>query len=286
MKWKVLHELYPFDESPQRAIRSAIFFGAFVFCFLYFFQPFGLSYYNSEKKTLQLVGYGLVTSFCLLINFFGLRFFFPKSYNKASWTVLKNIIYTVWMFFIIGLGNSIDSISQGFISFSIDSFLFYQGLTLIIGLFPVTISTFFIYNRRLSAMVKEAKQLNHDFIQSEASSETQIEIPSLAKADGLKVDINSLVFIKAVENYVELYLLEQSELQKKLIRNTLKNTEAALTQFEQIKKCHRSYLVNLQHVDRFSGNAQGLTLHLKEDLALTIPVSRSFVKTIKNQLKP
>lgn len=284
MKWKVLHELYPFDESYKNAVRSALFFGAFVFCFLYFFQPFGLNNYTSDKKTLQLLGYGLVTTSTLLLNFFGFRLLFPKWYNKESWTVLKNIIYTIWLFFVIGLGNSLYSISQGFIPFSIDSFLFYQGLTLVIGIFPVTISTFLIYNKRLSTIVNEANQLNQGFTQPKAVNKDFIDIPSLAKTDGLKIDINALVSIKAVENYVEVYLVEQKTLQKKLVRNTLKNMEAVLNEFEQVSKCHRSYLVNLHHVDHFSGNAQGLTLHFKNELALTIPVSRSFVKTIKSHL--
>ena len=127
MNWKVLHEPYPFDNSKKRTITTAIAFGAFVFMFLYFFQPFGLSNYNSDKKTLQLFGYGLVTTFCLLSNYILFSTLFKKWYNKQSWTVLKNIQYTIWVFFTIGSGNLLYSVSQQFLPFSWDGFLFYQG---------------------------------------------------------------------------------------------------------------------------------------------------------------
>lgn len=285
MKWNVFREPYPFDESIKRAIISALFFGTFVFLFLRFFEPFGLSNYQSDYKTLKLFGYGLVTSLTLLTNFFLFNKLFPSWFNRKTWTVSKNILYTTWMFFCIGFGNLIYSVSQDFLSFTLNGFLFYQGMTVMVGVIPVTLSTFFVYNKKLSDSLKQVDELNSSLEKKEESHDL-INIPSKNKSEELKVDIYTLLAVKAVENYVEVYLrLNENTLKREVLRNSLKEIEASLKSFKFIKQCHRSYLVNLQLVERFSGNAQGLNLNFEKELKFEVPVSRSYVKSIKESLQ-
>lgn len=283
MKWNIFHEPYPFDESFKRAFLSAIFFGTFVFVFLRFFEPFGLSNYHSDQKTIKLLGYGIVTSITLITNFTLFSKLFPNWFNRKTWTVTKNILYTTWMFFCIGLGNLIYSVSQDFLNFTWDGFLFYQGMTVMVGIIPVTLSTFIVYNKRLSESLKQVGELNSSIVKSEESHHL-VNIPSRNKSEELKIDINNLLAIKAVENYVEVYLRKENQLKKEVIRNALKEVEESLAEFKSIKKCHRSYLVNLKQVAEFNGNAQGLTLDFGDKIDLGIPVSRSFVKAIKENL--
>ena len=94
--------------------------------------------------------------------------------------------------------------------------------------------------------------------------------------------MNQLLFIKSVENYVEVHC--ESGLKKHILRNTLKEVDNALEAYSKIKRCHRSYLVNLKKVASFSGNAQGLSLQLKGMQTEEIPVSRSYVAEMKKVL--
>ncbi len=284
MKWKILYEPYPFDSSKKRAVISAVAFGAFVFLFLHFFQPFGLSNYASDQKTIQLFGYGLATTSCLLVNFFLFTTLFKGWYNKASWTVLKNIIYSTWVFFTIGSGNLIYAVALGFIPFSIDGFLFYQGVTLLVGIMPVVFSTFLVYHRRLELMVKQAEGLNSSLSLHQKSTSSITHIPSQNKSEQVSVEIDHLLTAKSVENYVEFYSMKAEKVEKEIVRNTLKNIEEALSSSSHVQKCHRSYLVNLRKVKHFSGNAQGLTLNFGDQIDLTVPVSRAYVKEIKTRL--
>lgn len=284
MNWKVLHEPYPFDNSKKRTITTAIAFGAFVFLFLYFFQPFGLTNYHSDKKTLQLFGYGLVTTFCLLSNFILFNTLFEKWYNKQSWTVLKNIQYTIWVFFTIGSGNLLYSVSQQFLPFSWDGFFFYQGMTLLVGVLPVIFSTLLVYHKRLEKMVKEAEKLNDSISGHQQNEPLKVNIPSQNKSENIQINAAQFLLAKATENYVELYSSKNGELTKEIVRNTLKNIELTFSDTPHIQKCHRSYLVNLQKVEHFTGNAQGLTLKFKESIELAVPVSRAFVEAIKTKL--
>ncbi|MBL4709839.1 MAG: LytTR family transcriptional regulator DNA-binding domain-containing protein [Flavobacteriales bacterium] len=285
MNWKTLQEPYPFDNSKKRAVITAVAFGSFVFLFLHFFQPFGLGNYISDKKTLQLFGYGLVTSFCLLSNHLLFSTIFSKWFNKQTWTVIKNIAYTTWVFFTIGSGNLIYSVSQHFIPFSIDGFLFYQGMTILVGIIPVIFSTLLVYHRRLESMIKQAESLNATLFHQQKVSHSELNIPSQNKSENVTVETTKLLTAKAVENYVELYSIKESELKKEIVRNTLKNIEETFSSTLHIQKCHRSYLVNLQKVKHFSGNAQGLTLNFGNEIDLSVPVSRAYVKEIKIRLQ-
>lgn len=284
MNWKIIYEPYPFDDSLKKAVISAIAFGLFVFVFLRFFQPFGLGNWESESKTIILLGYGLVTTFCLFSNFLIFKTLAPNWYSVKTWTVGKNIVYTLWMFFTIGLGNLLYSVFQNFIPFTLEGFWFYQALTLTVGVFPVIFSTLLVYNRRLSAMQKTAAGLNSS-IHEHPDSAKLITIPSQNKSENTELNSNNILAIKSIENYVEIYHESEQELKKEVIRNTLKNIESTFSELQSVKKCHRSYLVNLDKVEKFKGNAQGLTLSFEIEPTLEVPVSRAFVKEIKLALE-
>jgi hypothetical protein len=285
MNFRVLKEAYPFNNSKKKDFISAFLFGLFVFLFLFIFQPFGLSNYQDETKTLELAGYGLVT-FILLFSsnrFFSLAF--PVWFSKASWTVGKNIIYTTLIFFIIGFGNLLYSVLVGYLPISLEGFLYYQTWTILVGVFPVTISTFVVYSQRLKTAMKEAGQLNASLHPPAEKTHANLEIPSQNKSETIKINVDQLLSVKSVENYVEVYALINNQLSKTILRNTLKNIQVSMKEYDFIEQCHRSYIVNLEKVSSFKGNAQGLTLSFNNSIPLEIPVSRSYVQHIKDQLK-
>lgn len=283
MNWKILQEPYPFDGSLKKATYTALAFGFFVFFFLAFFQPFGINNWHSETKTVELFGYGLVTTFCLFSNAFVFTILCPKWYSEKTWTVGKNILFTCWVFFFIGFGNLVYSVYQGYLDFTLQGFLFYQGLTVAIGIFPVVFSTFLVYNRRFQSMSKAAEDLNESIHVNE-KVEDKIELPSQNKSEQLVLNIDDLLAVKSIENYVEVIHLENETENRTILRNTLKNIEQVLLPVSSISKCHRSYLVNLKKVNHFSGNAQGLMLNFEHEGKLEVPVSRSYVKSIKSKL--
>ena len=214
MQLKVIYEPYPFNTSLKKSLLSALFFGTFVFLFLLFFQPFGLSNYTSKYKTVQLLGYGLVTFSTLFSTHLLFYFLLPNWYNEKTWTVGKNILFTLLIFILIGTGNLLFTYSQHFISLSLKNFFFYQILTLAVGIFPVVFSTFLVYNRRLNSMVKEATTLNETIKTKKKFSEIIVDIPSQNKSENLSLNIDKILAIKAVENYIEVLILENNQCQK------------------------------------------------------------------------
>lgn len=282
MKFLVFKEPYPFNASIISALRSALLYGVFVFLFLYIFQPFGLGNYNHPDKIWHLIGYGFVTFACLSSsNIIGL-IIFPNQFNEQGWTVGKNIMYTTWMFFYIGVGNLLYSHAMGFFHLSLETFIKFQVLTILVGIFPVSLITVFLYNKKLKESLTSAQELNHSIHPTEPSKQ-EITIPSKNQSDDLKLSLDQLLYAKAEENYIEFYLLEENNAIKKvIIRNTFKAITDFFSDYKMIEKCHRSYLINLEQVQSFVGNAQGLKITVKGEES--VPVSRSYVTMIRKKL--
>ena len=56
--------------------------------------------------------------------------------------------------------------------------------------------------------------------------------------------------------------------------------EEAVKEYKFIYKCHRSYLVNINYIERFEGNSLGYKLFF-ENVNFPIPVSRNAVTRLK-----
>lgn len=280
MSKNILQQAYPFKHSFRSHVLQAFYFGLFIFLFLIIFQPFGLQQYQAQHKTLILAGYGLLTFFGMLANHLLFSFLLPNWYSRKTWTVGKNISYVLWVFFVIGICNWAYTSLLIFKEYALHTLFTFQALTLVIGIFPITISTFIIYFTRLKEALRDAQLLNQT-IHKEHTSDTQLlNIPSQNKSEQISLILDKLLYIKAIENYVEV----QTDTEKIIVRNTLKSIEQSISAYPQIRRCHRSYLVNLHQVASFSGNAQGLSLQFKTSGVEDIPVSRTYVPEIKANL--
>ncbi len=65
------------------------------------------------------------------------------------------------------------------------------------------------------------------------------------KLDLLQIDLSDLVCVSSADNYVEVNYLVDQVLQKKLLRNTLKNIQQDVP---TLLKVHRSHLINPAHL--------------------------------------
>lgn len=80
--------------------------------------------------------------------------------------------------------------------------------------------------------------------------------------------------IKSEGNYVEVFYESKNQLQKELIRNSLKAIEEQLSKKPSFYRCHKQYIINLNHIQKVNGNARNLELII-EHLDAPVPVSRS-----------
>lgn len=92
----------------------------------------------------------------------------------------------------------------------------------------------------------------------------------------ISIKPENFLYLKSVDNYIELYYLNGEGINKELFRNTLKDIEQEHSGSPFVKRCHRSYLVNptnIQVTSLTSMNSLKLLVGQTE-----IPVSSKYQK--------
>ncbi len=82
---------------------------------------------------------------------------------------------------------------------------------------------------------------------------------------------------------VTVVYLKNGQPVKPLLRSSLSRLEGQINR-PDIVRCHRSFVVNLDRVEKVTGNAQGYKLHLL-DGQFQIPVARKYNDSLVAQLK-
>ena len=255
----------------------------FIGLFMLIFQPFGISGSNNLYKAAFCFGYGFVTFVILLINLHLIPFFFPSLFENKRWTVLKQIIWLVFIIFSIGLGNFVYT-SVLFSFWNLHYFLLFQVYTSIVGIIPIVVLTIIQQNALLAQNLKSAQEFNSSLNRKkEARSDERVCLTADNERDRFEIELSHLLYIESTGNYIEIFYTKEEKLKSTLLRSTLKRTELQLEHYPSMQKCHRAFVVNIDKITQVKSNAQGLRLTLK-DTETEIPVSRNFSKDLKDRI--
>jgi len=276
-----LNKSYPYEESTGKRFLISLLFGIFVAVFLLVFQPFDIYKIQHENKTLFILGFGLITFFCMLITYFFLPLFFKKVYCPETWKIKNEIFHILLNIIFITILNMVYSIifCESCVQFHLEwiKVFFFSFLSvLVIGLFPILFMLIIYQNIILKRNIKNAATLNQNLkYQREVNS--QVISFSISKKKILPIQSDQLIIIESNGNYINVYFENDNLLKRETIRNTLKNFEYITNNSSSFVKCHKSYIVNLNKIKKVSGNAQGYKLEV-EALDFEIPVSRNLAK--------
>jgi hypothetical protein len=293
----LLQQPFPFSNERKTKIASTCMISASVFFILLVFQPFGLSLLPAEMFFPVILGYAVLCFVVVAFNRFPLMGLFPKLFEETNWKVYKEMIWYCYNIFSVGIANFLYSYWLGFFSLHVDNILRMLLLTFLVAILPMIILIFLRYNYLLNRNLKHAIAFNQAFqnynkqhelstVQETSTQNlpTQVILNSEEKSGNLSLDISQLLYIEADDNYLEVVYTQEGKIQKSILRNTLKNMESTLLAYEEIFRCHRSYLVNLQNVEKITGNSQGYRLAFK-NTDFQVPVARSAVKELKEKMQ-
>lgn len=272
-------------------MRSKIFtplvFGVFISLFLLVFQPFGLSELASGRLGWGAAGYGLVTALVIFMEMWTGPLLFPAYFAESNWTVGRHIFIILVDVFFIGLGNLVFTAWYLNTSPSFYSIIWFQAITVAVGVLPITIYVMYSQIGLQKKYAAEASMIDvqvQERKQHEAEKdEGLITIGAENTEEGLQLAPHQLLYIAAADNYIKVYYLEQGQVKQALLRSTLKKATDGLAGHPQFFRCHRTFLVNLDHVNNINGNAQGYKLQLAH-AEEWIPVSRSLHAEIRQKL--
>ncbi|MDX9904487.1 MAG: LytTR family DNA-binding domain-containing protein [Bacteroidales bacterium] len=106
-------------------------------------------------------------------------------------------------------------------------------------------------------------------------------IPLRDEKGVLRMSLKSsdILWIQGSDNYVTVWYQARSKVSKFMLRNTLRAMEDELKQ-EQVIRCHRSYLVNIDKVKLIRREKEGLMLELDTVPPSVIPVSRTYMQEV------
>jgi hypothetical protein len=288
---KYLQHPYPL---PVKALETIATGSLLVFALLYIFQPFGIQYITGGQKFFVLLGYAAVTAAVMCLQYYLLPLLFPCFFCERRWTVGRHILSNIVHLVLIALGNAAYSCAFSIIGhgFEISLFVWALGVTVAVGIFPITLISILQQNRLLAISLREASQINASLTAYESNpvpAESTESLPILrlagfGKDDRLEIDAGSLIYMEACGNYIKVNYLKDGAAAQKILRATLKQMDDATADYPFIIKCHRAFIVNLDTIRQVKGNSQGyrLTLNGTKD---EVPVARAFTRAVKSKIK-
>lgn len=273
----------PFPKAENKW-KNIVLISLFVTVFLLVFQPFGIGQIENSKY-LFIGGFGLVSFFILVFDLIIIERLFHRFFNEKNWRLYKELFWLFCIIFSIGLGNVLYVISFSGQHLSLAYIINFQVSTFAVAVFPISIFTISKHNYLLRKHTTSAKDVNDSLnTESTISQENKhISLYSYNEKAKVEFDINNLYYIESKGNDIELNLYENDLVISKTLRNTLKKALGYLADSPELVQCHRAYIVNLSKVNKVEGNSQGLVLKFA-NCDVEVPVSRSFVSTIKSKL--
>ncbi|MEM9836512.1 MAG: LytTR family DNA-binding domain-containing protein, partial [Bacteroidota bacterium] len=159
-------------------------------------------------------------------------------------------------------------------------FIQFLGITLAIGLPPLSFLVLYQQNRLLRAHIATAAQLGV-LDEPNTAPATKIALSLDRNQTEYEISPEQILYLEANRNYVQLFLTN-TPLPRNL-RSTMQKMAQQLEAHPNFLRCHRAFIINLAHVTKVEGNSQGLQLTLLDDRA-KIPVSRAYMAKVKARL--
>ncbi|MDH3709406.1 MAG: LytTR family transcriptional regulator [Cyclobacteriaceae bacterium] len=269
-------------KSPTMALssnRDRFFLVGFILLFtpffLLIFQPFGVNNYDPTHRIgLQLIvsatGFGVVNA--LTLAFFEF-FIAPMCFPAPSRLLFVGrlaleliLVATITFIFYNWLGNVHDWSWSSYWGFIRDVSL--------MSIIPITmLGLYFGYRNSYQAVQAYEVALTD-------SADDLIWLEPSHGSERLAVLPQHLLYLEAQDNYVAIFYLRDQRVLKLLMRTTLKRMEQQL-QDHNIKRCHRSFLVNMDQINEVKVHQQQVRLRLHSS-DVWLPVSKSYLSQLKD----
>ncbi|GAA4271532.1 hypothetical protein GCM10022258_08260 [Aquimarina gracilis] len=138
-------------------------------------------------------------------------------------------------------------------------------------------SIIIMYNNYISV-----KKANHVLLKGPIVNNPKMQLINIESnncKDSIILSLDALLYVKAQDNYVDIYYLKDNQVKKQLLRVTMKALALKLKE-KAIIRCHRSYLVNMNKVIKIDNNGYQMQL-LLSNIKNPIPISRSYINSVK-----
>lgn len=228
--------------------------------------------------------FSLVMTLTFFINYSLIPIVFPTLFNESNWKVWTEVLWIAFHFVSIAFYNLLFFWWLDITSVSWGEFANFFSTTCAIGIGPVIALVIYEQNRLLKKNLQLVLALNESITDKRPEeSGGDIVLQSDHGLHALKLNAGNLILLESADNYVKVYFLHGTTVQTELIRIPLKRAEEELKSHAEFVRCHRAFIVNINHLVSARGNAQGLQITV-DHLTETIPVSRNYVEAFRRIL--
>jgi hypothetical protein len=274
--WNVFNKPYPFNDDLKHNTKIIFFTSIGIFAFLFLFQPFDISSLTTKDKYYLMIGLSAVTFLSLSLNLLLIPSLFSKKFSSANWSVKKEILWNLWILFTILAGYFFLNNTLGVMKFG-----FNMVIELVLtAVIPITVLIIVNHNKILRSHVKLADELSKKLKENKLVQEKIIYFNSDYQKDSLAIKVSALLFIRSANNYIEVFWKEGEAIKNQMVRCSMVNAEELLKEHKFIFKCHRSFIININYIDRIEGNSQGYRLFF-ENINFPIPVSKNSIDKLQ-----
>lgn len=279
-----------FIYKKSNQITMIIFVPIFALFFIALYSPFDFDRIDSDAHFLSWLNVSrellvqLITIFLILI---GMAVAAISRWLMALYTRKRQISYVhyiAWiaceilvmtlMFTIVALFTDTN---KGIIT------LFKNSLikTFLMLLIPYTLCyIYFIWQERVAQLRMLRERLAEDETALQAA---YVQIFDEKGEMRLSVRREHLLLIESADNYICVWYTNNNAPKKVLVRNTLKQVAEQLAS-THIQRCHRSYLVNLDHVKVLRREKEGIFVELGIVGVPDVPISKTYSDSIQKWL--
>jgi tetratricopeptide (TPR) repeat protein len=283
-RWIGKHnDLYEFFERLLFSrLAWKIFLSILIFIYFMVIQPFNTNTLSLIEKVILFAVYG---SFTLVVTTFGFIIigWFNNFFRKRT-LMIKYFIVALIIIWLLSLTIWVLNYLQGIEGLTIKSLLDVLLYIVIFSFIPLLL--IFISEERIQyAHYMENIQIEPvNALDNKTDEEKLITLETDSATGKILLRQSDLICFEASDNYTAVYFLKDEKIKKELYRTTLKMIELQIYDYQNIIRCHKSYIINIDFLKKITGNAQGFKMHLR-NLDFEIPVSRNFPKQLLNTLK-
>ncbi|MCK5463308.1 MAG: LytTR family transcriptional regulator, partial [Bacteroidales bacterium] len=268
-----LDKPYPFDNVLNAFFRIGFGIALGLFLFILFFQPFELDNTDVNNYILTIAGFSGITFLLIGVLQIILPWSFPKRLNKKNWDLKREIIVQLLLWVLNSVAWAFYIVYVAGVKLS----MYLEVKIVLLSLAPPMIILYIKEVRSLRMQVDGLK------VQQREKRQEHIELVSENRSEKLSIESGELILVKSAENYVEIQYLAGGTGTKKLLRATFKNIEDQLKPFSQMIRCHRTYIINMDHVIKMHREYGRIYLKMN-GIEEDVPVSRQYLLGIKNAL--
>jgi hypothetical protein len=272
--FEFLDKPYPFDNAPKALLNIGFGIALGLFLFILFFQPFELDNTDVNNYILTIAGYSGITFLLIGLLQIMLPAISPGWINRED-RILRSEIFVQLLLWIL------NSVAFAFYTAYVAKVKLSMYLAVKIAILSLVPPVIILFIKELRALKMQVDGLK---VQHREKRQEHIELFSDNRSEKLTFESGDLILVKSAENYVEIQYLEEGKGMKKLLRTTFKSIEDQLKPYAQMIRCHRTFIVNMDHVIKLQ-REYGKNYLKINGAKENIPVSRQYLLGIKNAIE-